>query len=247
MRKNGVVIIMNKFVRWLLILIAILGTTIPTLSAAAATTDDLTDADRETFLSNISLTLLSVEPEKDEIDCFDVSAEGLIAIGTRGSDGAKILVYNENGEFQYGYSFQAGQAFAVAWEEANLVIYFARSDIAAGFDRNGNNISLTSVETNTQYYDFWLDKIMSAQCVMNGKTYIARTGVGLLSFAATGYSQLAVIDSHGQESVLYDISAHYRVIVLLRIAAVLLFAAFVVWMIIRSISRHGKQNGQSAS
>lgn len=208
------------------------------LSATAfAASDDLTTADRETFLKNTSLTLLSVEPEKEKISCFDVNEEGLIAIGTTGSEGARILVYTEDGAFQYGYSFQCHQRFAVSWDGGNIAIYFVRSNIVAKFDRNGDNISLTLLERNTPEEDFWSSKITSTQCTVNEKTYRVRTGIGPLGLLATGYFQLVVVDPLGQETIVYDVSSHYRIVMPLVIIAVLMFAAFVIWMIIRSVSK----------
>lgn len=229
---------MNTLAHRFLTFISILCVIILLLPASvAATSDDLTDADRETFLNNISLTLLSAEPEKDKICCFDVNIDNLIAVGTTGSEGARILIYSADGAFQYGYSFQCHQRFAVSWDSGNIAIYFVRSDIVAKFDRNGNNISLTSVEADPQSGDFWSGKITATQCTANGKTYRIQTGIGILGLVATGYSQLVVIDSRGQENIIYDISSRYRVVVLLCLVAVLLLTAFVVRMIIRGISK----------
>lgn len=229
---------MNTFARRLLIFISVLCVIILLLPASvAAASDDLTDADRETFLNNISLTLLSAEPEKDKICCFDVNIDNLIAIGTTGSEGARILVYNADGAFQYGYSFQCHQRFAVSWDGGDIAIYFVRSDIVAKFDRNGNNISLTFIERNTPEEDFWNSKITSTQCTVNEKTYQVRTGIGLLGLLASGYFQLVMVEPLGQETVVYDVSSRYRIVMPLCIVAVLIFAVFVIWMIIRSVSK----------
>lgn len=207
-------------------------------ATAGAAVGEIAETDRETFLRNISLTLLSSEPEKDKIDCFDVNAEGLIAVGTVDGEGAKVLVYDEGGAFQYGYSFRAKQYFDIAWEGADIAIYFARSNMVASFDRHGNNTALHSVDRNSQIEEFWNTRFTAKkQCVLNGKTYELRTGLGILSFAATGYSRLVIIDATGQEHILYDVSARYRVIVLSCIIALLLFVTIVIRTIIRSATK----------
>ena len=172
----------NSRISGLYRLVVIFFAFISMLSATVgAAVSEIAETDRATFLCNLSLTLLSSEPEKDKIDCFDVNAEGLIALGTTGGEGAKVLVYDEDGVFQYGYSFRAGQYFDIAWEGENIAIYFARSSMVACFDRHGNNTALRSVEPNSQSDEFWNTRFTAKkQCVLkksisgNGYVWLKR-------------------------------------------------------------------------
>lgn len=84
------------------------------------TTDDMELDEQQAFLSNINLSLVTEEPEKNAIDCFDVNDDGLIAIGSQNSTSKIISVYTSDGAFKYGYKFDCDGSFGVEWDNGNI-------------------------------------------------------------------------------------------------------------------------------
>jgi hypothetical protein len=69
------------------------------------------------------------------IFCYAVNEKGWLAIGYRQN---MVHVYDEHGEFQYGFRFRVNGLYALAFKGDNLVIYLCRSDIAVEIDPAGN-------------------------------------------------------------------------------------------------------------
>ena len=57
------------------------------------TTDNMDLEEQKRFLSNINLSLITEEPSKNAITCFDVNDSGLIAIGSKNK--ISIGIYNK--------------------------------------------------------------------------------------------------------------------------------------------------------
>lgn len=55
-------------------------------------TELLPNDDKNTFLTNVNITVLTEEPKRGPIDCFDINGNGLIALGFGKSD-KKQYVY----------------------------------------------------------------------------------------------------------------------------------------------------------
>ena len=66
-----------------LLLVLFMTTLFPTVSAmnSGFSTQPLTDRETNLFISNIDLSLLTEEPSRNPIECFDVSTDQKIAIG----------------------------------------------------------------------------------------------------------------------------------------------------------------------
>ena len=111
-------------------------------------TEDMNSNDQKVFLSSIDVCLLTEEPKKDAITCFDVNNDGSIVVGTKNATEKLALVYTSDGAFKYGYSFYCSGSFGVEWDDNNLLVYFVRSDVAALFDKTGNVLELNKIQSS---------------------------------------------------------------------------------------------------
>ena len=82
-----------------------------------------------TFLNNVNISVLTEEPPKRAIECFDVNENGIIAIGSSNFKEKSICVYTNDGIFQYGYSFKCEGSFGIEMDEDILNIYFENFQI----------------------------------------------------------------------------------------------------------------------
>ncbi len=183
----------------------------------------------EKFLSRICLYSWNDDGKARSIQCFDVSAQGDIAIGFSGaSNHTKYIgVYDKVGDFLYGYSFQCSGNYLVKWMgEKQLAIYWLRSSIRATFDQDcvcqeySPYIDDTSI--NKQ-----LNNLRKTNRTINGERFYIDKGDGILSQFALGYSRLIHVSSDGIENIVYSAtdSTHFSG---LFVIAVICFISFAV-------------------
>ncbi len=196
-------------------------------------TNKMSAEEQQVFLSNIKLSQMSDEPQKNAIVCFDVSNTGFIAIGSASLDNKYISVYDSSGEYLYGYVFNCNQSFGVQWDGTNIIIYFVRSDVAASFDSNGTNIELRIIEDTTENNSYWNHYVFSKEKTFDGNRYTIKNNMSLLNVFASSYSQLIKTDSNGNETIIYDVTKTQMPKTVLAIIAVLLFIVLVINVIIR--------------
>ncbi len=196
------------------------------------TTSEMNAKEQHIFLSNINLSPIYDEPQKGTITCFDVSKSGLIAIGFTSSENKHISVYDTTGKFQYGYIFNCNQSFGVQWDNANLIIYFVRSDVAASFSSDGANVELKKIEDTMDNNSYWNHFVFSKEKTIDGNKYVIKNSMGVLNIFSSSYSQLLKTDSNGNETVLYDVSTTQATKTIFIFIAVLIFVALVTAVII---------------
>lgn len=169
--------------------------------------DSFTEEEKEHIISVTNLKLLKEEPVNEAIQCFDVNEDGLIAIGTIHMDERYICVYSSDGIFQYGYRFDCEGAFGIEFKDENVNIYFVRSDIVKCVNPEGKIIEIAKIQDtidNDRYSNYvFYPGIREA----GDKKYIPKKDMGIFNYIGVTYSQLVVIDSMGNEKIIYDVNS----------------------------------------
>lgn len=164
---------------------------------------------QQTFLFNNDLTLITTEPEKQSIVCFDVNDDGLILIGSGNFESKIVSVYTSDGIFKYGYKFTDSGNFGVEWDGDNVIIYFVRSDVAALVDSTGDILELKTIENTIENNSYWNHSVYSEERTANGNEYVMKNHMGLLNAFSTSYSQITRTDIDGNTTIVYDVSQQY--------------------------------------
>lgn len=204
-------------------------------------TEELSEEMQNTFMSNINISLLTEEPTKRGVMCFDVNEQGMIAICKKGIDGEEVCIYTSEGKFLYGYTFDCSQSFGVEWDNEYINIYFVRSDVIVSLDSNGNILDIKEVQ-NTRDNNTHSNAILHSNTrVVGDTTYIIRNNMGIFNWIAFSYSQIITIDAEGIEHVVYDVSSTqlFKTIAIIVIACV--FVAIAVTVIIRQSIRRNSE------
>ena len=198
-------------------------------------TEELSEEQKTTFLSNIGLSTIITEPNKKSILCFDANEHGMIAVGTKGSrNGRKeVYVYTTEGDFLYGYAFNCAQSFAVEWDEQLLNIFFVRSDIIISLDQNGNVLDIKSVQDTINNNSHTNLLLYSTERKVGNASYIMRNDMGPLNWLTFSYSQIVAVDSAGTENVIYDVNSMQ----LTKTIVGIVFISIFVFIIILGIAR----------
>ena len=177
------------------------------ISASALNTGfsvvDIGEEEQEKIEGNLQLTLITSEPTKFPVACFDVREDGMLVIGCDAGPYKKtICVYNQ-GEFQYGYTFKSTGTFGVEWDGDLINLCTVRSGLVISIDANGRILQISKIEDTYANNSYWYD-IGANKKSMQGQTYAIQNDLGILNLFAINYSQLTSTNADGQTTVLYD-------------------------------------------
>lgn len=174
------------------------------ISAATYVTETVDEELENRVRRNNDLQLLTSEPDKDVICCFDVDVRGWIALGFQHGDNKTICIYNERMEFQYGYVFSYNSDFGVFWDNGRIVIHYVRSDLGEVYDENGTLLEVYRIPNNAENAAHWDLVLHDSKRVVNACTYECCDDSFFQGLFNNGYSRLYVTDARGNRSLLYD-------------------------------------------
>lgn len=196
-------------------------------------TDYLTDKDKSVFFNNVNISLVSEEPIKRAIECFDVNEDGMIALGQKASDEKVLCVYSQDGSFEYGYTFNCSGTFGVEWNNDDINIYFTRSDVIITVNRTGEITDILKVQNTTENNYYLNHFIYSSNRIQNNVKYTLKNDIGILNIFTSSYSQLIVTKTNGEEFVLYDVNSSQFTNVLAIFIVFVIFLLVAIILIIR--------------
>lgn len=191
-------------------------------------TNELSKEEQESFISNINITLLTAEPAKKNILCFDVNESGLVAIGQVGSNRKVLCVYNAEGAFLYGYTFNCTGTFVAEWNSEYLNIYFVRSDVIISLDSDGNILDIKEVQNTIDNNAHNNTLLYSTSRIVGDTTYLVRNDMGIFNWVATSYSQIIAMDTNGVEHIIYDVPSPQPGEIVVSLIVILIFVSTTI-------------------
>ena len=195
-------------------------------------TEDMQPENQKSFLSNLNLHLITEEPKKNTIKCFDVNDNGLIVIGCEDFSKKTVSVYSEAGIFKYGYVFEDSGSFGVEWDGDNIIIYFVRSDVAASFDPLANNVELRKIQNTTDNNFYWNYSVFSEHRTISTNEYTIKNNMGFFNIFSSSYDQLIKTDEEGNTTIIYDAGNGHMIKIILILIVVFVFAGLVIYRVI---------------
>lgn len=193
------------------------------------TTESLPQDQIDTIRKNTKITMLTNEPRKQGIECFDVNEKGIIAIGCGEYTNKTVSIYTTDGIFKYAYSFVCYGSFGVELDGEILTIYFMRSSIAVSVDTNGEIIDVVGISDTYDNYSYWDTSVWATKRSVGDTDYVVERDLGPYNLVVSSYSRLIVTDSTGSENIIYDVNSSMLVTLKVRLA---LFCGFFVLVII---------------
>lgn len=205
-------------------------------------TEEMTQDEIERFFNNGHITRFTSEPAQEEIQCFDVDEDGMIAIGTGNAEKKKVCIYSNDGNFQYGYKFNTSGSFEVELNNHILNIYFVRSDVAVSINSNGEIEDIAKIRNTIENNTYWNQSVRAVKKIVGDEEYVLKNDIGFLGIFASSYSQLYKIDASGEKHLLYDVNTHQFVRSIIMFVGVLVFVSIVLVVIIREFKRLQLEN-----
>ena len=160
------------------------------------------DEEKETYLiSSIKLTRTN-ENIISEVDCFDISEEGIIATGIGLENRQKyIRVFTEDNDFLYGFFFYTDGAFLLEWNDENLCIYLVRSNYYVTINSDGNVLDVEKIELTKNNRKYINNVLWATEKTVGNKTYSLKDGEGIHTIFIATYSRLHITEN-GVEKVI---------------------------------------------
>lgn len=168
------------------------------------------------------------------IKCFDVSNSGLIAIGIDEDTEKHINVYDNNGTFQYGYSFETQGTYGIEFDDNNLIIYFVRGNDACLIDSEGNFIEMCVITNTAENNSYWQHNVYAKSKSIGNSKYVLSKPI----MFSPSYTKLTKISSDGTEFVIIDVSTDFFVFVII----VIIIALIIMGISIMAIINYFKSN-----
>ena len=207
--------------------------------------EDIPEAEATKFLEKTDIQLLDTLPEKGSIISFNV-CDGCIAIATEYYDGFNrkyLCIYNLDGQFLKGYSFNTGE-FGMDFDGENIFVYFDNEDIAVYLSEAGQVEEVYSIPYGGINYDYWKQHVYAQERKVDGVEYRLQTGNGNLSdFLAPDYAQLVIVDADGNEQLFYD-NKTGRNRNKMSFASVMLLILAVQGSVLIYVFRHRRKTGE---
>ncbi len=177
--------------------------------------------EKDSFLEKINWESIDNDRYKSGICCFDVAADGSIALGIHGD---AIYVYDHSGKFQYGCSFRSEGTFGIEFDGKKLLLHFNRGDTVLFIDENGKCVDIQNADDPIQHV-ILINEIRDQTTKKIGdKTYSLERDLNI----GDSYSRF-VIDENGKRMVLYDVTSDHIVKQVMLVASPICFFAFVFY------------------
>ena len=162
------------------------------------------DIENEKPDSDIQVQLLTKEPKRELINCFDVNENGLIAVGMEGADYKTIVVLDSDGVFLYGYKIKVPTSYAVEWGNDDLNVYFIRGNNIISINKNGIVTGTAFVKYTTENDDYLRNTLQSTVKIVGEKEYKIKSGGYFDTLRDGNYTQL-IVTENGNETVIYAV------------------------------------------
>ncbi len=182
----------------------------------------LSHESKSEYWDSFSITPYDKEKLGDPIVSFDVNEQGQVAIAL---SSRHINVYNNNGDFIYGFSFKSNGAFYVAWNKSNLIIITFRSHIITEINNSGELIDMGGFGGAAG--PMMGDYIDAIKRYSNGNVYTLKKVIPF-AIIPSSFPILELNRKDGTSEVIYDSSLDYHI----RLIIYVLFFLIIVFFFI---------------
>ena len=208
-------------------------------------TEEMSEEDKTIFLKNVSITLFKTAPEKRGIQQFDVNEQGMIAVCQEHFGKKEVCIYNAQGEFLYGYSFNTSGSFRVEWDRENINILFVRGGTLVSVDPDGTIVDMKDVPSTSRNSSYSLD-LESTRRTVGETQYRIRNHMGILNLLASSYSQIVVTDPTGTERMIYDVNADQLIRTIVVLILIISLITITVVGLVREFKKAQREKEKSA-
>ena len=229
-----------KWAKWMIgLFVLIFVMAIPFTVAAmdtGLTTQTLSDEEisgivkQRQFVKVTSYTPLAAE-------CFDVRDDHMIVIGADAGDTAIIAVYDDRGNFRYGFETEEPGSFRVMWSGDVIAYYSIRSTFVFHINQDGKITDIRRVESTMENSIYDRNVLLSTTRTVGTSTYRMTNESTAADILSASFKKIIKTDPEGA-TVIYDASSNKRTRVVGGLIISILLSAFLVSSIVVGIKKH---------
>ena len=221
----------RSYLFWLFVIMFMLSINVTEVNAmnTSYVAEELSEEDKNEFLSHVGIWRLTIEPTKRGIKNFDVNEKGMIAISQISDRDKMVCIYSSDGTFLYGYAVECNGSINVEWDGECIIIEVVRGGTLVSLDPDGNVLDVRKIQRSDFRNIDAGEKMRSTRRVVGDTTYLIRNDMGILNWIAASYSQIVVIDASGAETIIYDVNSTQlvKILTILIVAFVLVSIAVI--------------------
>ena len=157
-----------------------------------------TTVSAETF---IEIQMLDEEPEKSPITNFDISDDLKLVVSSQSFLTNQIVVYNYEGDFLYGFSFEYDGKIGVEWKDNDrLTVYLIKSGKSITLDKNGV-IEEVEIYDVKDYNDHFNHYVFSSKKQVGNTIYeTEKSGSSAIYYS---HNEIVRTDEAGNQEIIY--------------------------------------------
>ena len=203
-------------------------------------TKNISKEEEDKFISYNDISIVTEEPPKSVISCFDVKENGMYALGHDDGKRKTISIYSADGTFLYGYAFNCDGIFGIEWNNDNINIYFCRDERLAEIDQKGEVVHVVYVESNSENSAYFRKVLSSNKKEIPGKTYVIKNDLSIFDIFSDSRSQL-VVETTENKLLFYDASSVQLTNAIVIGALVTVFVSIIVYAVIWNVKKESKK------
>lgn len=169
--------------------------------------------------------------------CFDVREDNTIVIGSSSANNAVIAVYDDTGNFQYGFETQEYGTFRVMWNGDSIVYYSIRGERLYEIDSNGKIVNIENVISSTENSVYDQKVLTSTTRTVGDSTYYMTNGNRFVDAFSASFGKIIKEDTNGKV-IAYNASDGQLMRTVWRLV---LFVVFLAFCIILNVKKHFKK------
>lgn len=197
----------------------------------------VSEEDLQKYIDNSNIQISSAPSMDRSISCFDVSENGLIAVGLPGTPDT-IHIYDSKGIFQYRYIFECDGIWGIGFVDDCIAIYYVRGDLIKLIDTNGQIIAVYDVPLTSANHAQIYNLIDRTSKQINDKTYHLESSIAIFE---APYSRIIEISADGTTRVIYDVTFAHTFRTVIGVILIISFFAFFI----RGLIQKEKEKGQA--
>lgn len=114
----------------------------------------VSEAEQQRLLQVLHLRYLSKAPLFRSFEDYAVHTDGRIVTGSDVFPLKTLCIYDQNGKFQYGYTFLSEGAYDVAWSGNDVLVFTARGDTVYSLNEKGECTTVAKLEDTIANEDY---------------------------------------------------------------------------------------------
>ena len=171
------------------------------------------------------------------VKCFDVRDDHMVVIGADAGDTAVIAVYDDRGNFQYGFETKEYGSFRVMWSGNDIAYYGIRSTFLFKINKDGKITEICRVADTMENSIYDRDVLLSTTRKVGISTYRMTNERAIADALPGSFKKIIKTDTKGT-TVIYDASSNQRARLVGGLVGFLILSSFIVSCTVAGIKKH---------